>query len=228
MQTTKWGKEGWCFLESIVGQYPEAPSHEDKKLYLIFLTHIGQILPCIYCRQSYQDFIKDLPIIYFLESGKTLRYWLYLIHNKVNDKLRKQGYLHTPNPSYDEIVNKYKITWKGQPCQWDFLYSVIFNYAVEPTIIDRGNYLLFFQLLKKLMPNNKIRPVYERYYDLMPIGQALRCRDTMISWFYKLQTEIYTNLGISQIPYAKLCEKYEGFRASCNKVPTNSCRLPNK
>ena len=48
------------------------------------------MLPCRYCRDSYQDFIKqpgsELTKI-TMKNRKNLVTWLYHIHNKVNKKL---------------------------------------------------------------------------------------------------------------------------------------------
>jgi hypothetical protein len=62
------------------------------------------------------------PVENALRSKVTLSKWLWRIHNKVNDKLREQGLLHTPNPSYEEVKELYASN-EGQE-GWDFLFSI--------------------------------------------------------------------------------------------------------
>jgi len=107
MQVDKWGPSGWTFLHTISFNYPDNPTNDDKKKYRTFFENVGEILPCKYCRISYKKFITELPIDQFLDSRKQLTKWLYRIHNKVNNKLRKQGLLNTKNPKYSDICEKY-------------------------------------------------------------------------------------------------------------------------
>jgi len=93
MMTKVWGPAGWLFLHCVAFGYPYAinpknPDHSNKKEdYKVFFEKIGHILPCRYCRESYQEFIKETPIDNYLDTRKDLCKWFYLIHNKVNDKL---------------------------------------------------------------------------------------------------------------------------------------------
>jgi hypothetical protein len=90
MQTRVWGPAGWLFLHSIAQNYPWKPTEKQKKNYLHFFRLLGNVLPCRYCRESYQEFIK-LPETELKRSVMTSRLtlvtWLYNIHNKVNEKL---------------------------------------------------------------------------------------------------------------------------------------------
>ena len=62
-------------------------------------------MPCKYCRESYQDFIKEHPIDKNLNTRKQLTKWLYDIHNKVNHKL---GVPDCDIPSFKDIQDKYE------------------------------------------------------------------------------------------------------------------------
>jgi hypothetical protein len=58
-----------------------------------------------------------------------MSHWLYEIHNDVNNKLRSQKIAVEPNPTYNEIKERYA-KWAAMPCAstqvlgWDFLFSV--------------------------------------------------------------------------------------------------------
>lgn len=97
MSTKFWGPHAWDFLfTSIIGNYPYKVDKNNKehirlqKYYKNFLKSLESVMPCIFCRKSFKKFIKQLPIGDFLGGRIELMYWLYLIKDKVNDKLMKQ------------------------------------------------------------------------------------------------------------------------------------------
>jgi len=108
MKTNKWGPPGWTFLHTIAHNYPEIPTIQDKINYKIFYSQCEHMLPCKYCRQSYQQYIIELPIDNFLESRVSVAHWMYLIHNKVNAKLRDQGYKVEEDPPFIEVCEQYE------------------------------------------------------------------------------------------------------------------------
>ena len=106
MQTRVWGPAGWLFLHSIAQNYPWEPTPEKKESYKLFFRLVGDVLPCRYCRESYQKFIKGHGTCLddsVMRSRKTLTNWLYRIHNKVNKKL---GYTNTPG--IKEVTDRYE------------------------------------------------------------------------------------------------------------------------
>ncbi len=225
MQTTKWGPPGWRLLFAIASNYPEQPTPQDRLVYQFIFTQISNILPCIFCRQSYRQFIQELPIDTWLDDRRSLMYHLYLIHNKVNDKLRKQGYLHYPNPPFQEVEAMYNREKTYQDCGWDFLYAVVFNYPIVPQESDQYNYYMFFHKLKLVLPYEPVRASYAKFFNSHPLKSSLTDRDALIKWFYLAHQTIARDLGLSQFPkYEDVCEKYEDFRASCNIQKANTCR----
>ena len=114
MDTKKWGPPGWVFMHSIAENYD--PTIHNAKIFKRFFTDIGDVLPCVHCRESYQKFIKELPIDPYLKTAGGLGQWLYLIHNKVNKKLRDQGYPIAPDPDFEKISQKYQ-NFKVNNCQ---------------------------------------------------------------------------------------------------------------
>ena len=68
MMTKIWGPPGWLFLHCITMGYPNKlditdPKHlfrkdETKK----FFESLGNVLPCRYCRDSYNEYIQRVPI----------------------------------------------------------------------------------------------------------------------------------------------------------------------
>jgi hypothetical protein len=97
LSTKEWGPSGWYFLFScIMGAYPVKIDVKNKQ-HLIIKKHFKRLLlslshtmPCIFCRQSFKQFCKKLPIDNFLSDRISLMKWLYEIRNLVNQKLIKQ------------------------------------------------------------------------------------------------------------------------------------------
>ena len=148
MNTTFWGPSGWEFLHTLTFIYPESPSYNDKVKMQNFMNSINYILPCKYCRISFTKYSKSLPIHEYLDSRDKIVEWLYKIHNKVNKKLRKQGFCKYDNPELSIVKEKYKSILEHiySLCQTkdrhdtqdsityicnlgrDFLGSIVFNY----------------------------------------------------------------------------------------------------
>lgn len=111
MMTKVWGPPGWLFLHCLTFGYPyqiDEMNHEHfekKNQYKQFFYYLGKVLPCKYCRESYDKYYKELPIDNFLNSRHDLTLWLYKIHNKVNDKL---GVPNCDIPTFEEVQNIYE------------------------------------------------------------------------------------------------------------------------
>jgi hypothetical protein len=106
MQTKVWGPTGWVFLHSIAQNYPEEPTNEQKMYYKNFFRLIGNVLPCRYCRESYQQFIEEPGTKLndaVMKNRKTFTRWLYDIHNKVNKKLGINYCV-----SFEQVTKKYE------------------------------------------------------------------------------------------------------------------------
>lgn len=112
LMTNVWGPTGWHFLHCVTFGYPQDPDsfNEENEQepgtvqddYYNFFMHVGYVLPCRYCRESYQEYVKELPPD--VTSRDTLTRWLWTIHNKVSDKIGEKY----SGASFDEIKNKYE------------------------------------------------------------------------------------------------------------------------
>lgn len=97
LSTKSWGPSGWYFLFScIMGAYPVKLDKNNKAHLQIksqfksMLRGLSTVMPCIFCRESFKQFYKELPIEPYLVGRLELMYWLYLIRDKVNNKLINQ------------------------------------------------------------------------------------------------------------------------------------------
>lgn len=126
MDTRFWGPAGWRFLNSTAANHTSSPIHNNMKKG--FIANVPYVLPCKYCRASLTGYTDELPLTDAdLVDREHYAQWLYNIHNKVNDKLRGQGYLTTPDPTPEEgIATILASGGEGVP-GWDFLFSIAHN-----------------------------------------------------------------------------------------------------
>jgi hypothetical protein len=88
--TSLWGPKYWEFFHTISAMYPEKPSKLDKKMALIFLKSIGDIIPCPKCANHYKKNLKKIPIKNNLDSRGKFMKWFVNFHNIVNKMLKKK------------------------------------------------------------------------------------------------------------------------------------------
>lgn len=110
LMTKIWGPPGWLFLHCVTMGYPyqiekTKPDHlfrkeETKK----FFESLGNVLPCVYCRESYNKFLIQLPLTdSVLDTRENLARWFYNMHNLVNKKLEiSQDEIPTFRKFYDQ------------------------------------------------------------------------------------------------------------------------------
>ena len=226
MDTQFWGPPGHKLLHSIAYCYTFVEKCEEvnKNIVKSFFSSIKHVLPCIYCRRSYAKYIKDIPLKDFLDCDeKNLFKWVYLIHNKINGKLRKQGYLSEKNPSYSSVLKKYKKFIKSIDgiIGWNFLYSIVFNYpdyGFELSESRRNGYITFFTNLQYLLPCSKIRDIYSSYIGKHPIEKYMKTRKELKRWLYRLEKKINKKC----CDYKERCKKIEKYRVQT--CVNQSCR----
>lgn len=227
MNTSKWGPPGWVLDHKIASLYPINPNLEDKKKYYIFYICVRKIYPCKYCRESYTNFLNQIDINDHLDNNRDFQYFRYKIHNLVNNKLRNQGYLNTNDPTFEEVVNKYKNMTNLYVFEksWDFIYSIIFNYKPEMY----NYYKEFFDNFIVLIPGEQYKKLWENYWLDTEVKkkfeEASNDCQKLIKWLYLLQSSMYKDLGMSMQTFEDIYAKYDSWRAKCAK---NTCRLPVK
>ena len=237
MDTRFWGPSGWKLLHLITYGYPDNPSYQQRLDYGLFFNSLKCILPCKYCRKSLIKFYKQLPIEEHLGSKATLTKWFYDIHNKVNNKLRRQKLLKYPNPSKEEVDKIYENMIK-YPCQipgWDFLYCMIFNYPKDKTSIhfDRVNgYITFFNNLGTVIPCKRYCKAYLEAFKKDSIQNSMHSNESLVKWLYRINCKIDQKMGNKKNNFKKLCVIYESHRAkACSKKShkgKSTCRISNK
>jgi len=249
METIYWGPAGWRFLHLLTFLYPETPDTGDKIIMRDMMNLLPDILPCKYCRASFTKYMANLDITPALESRELLVEWLYKMHNKVNKKLRSQGFCHHDNPTLEHVRRLYAprvarvhhILAGGEnetakAMQWicneglEFLGSIVFNYqgyfanchTSEEKSKIAVSYHKFFNLIPILI-RRLLHPM--RKYKLEPV-KKFRIRNML------QQNEPYSRLKRWFYECTTLCNleakygTYEEYEAEFSRHIVASCNTP--
>lgn len=93
VRTTSWGGPLWHAMFCMAVNYEDHPSAMKRQLYLDYFALLGYMLPCIYCRQYYEECKLVVPLEAFIDNPRLehpVVYWLYCLKDLVNKKLIKQ------------------------------------------------------------------------------------------------------------------------------------------
>ena len=104
MLTDIWGPPFWHILHILSFNYPVNPTEKQKKDYYNYFKSIGNILPCIYCRNNYKNNLKSTKFsMDVFKNRSSLSFWVYSLHNHINMMLNKQC-----NLTFIEIQERYE------------------------------------------------------------------------------------------------------------------------
>jgi len=106
------------------------------------------------------------------------------------------------------------------PAMWHFLHSMSFNYPVNPTKKQKKEYKAFVYSLKNILPCGACRKNLKKNLKNLPLkNKNLKNRYTFSLWMYNLHELINKMLKKkSNLTYTDIRERYEHFRARCNKT----------
>lgn len=212
MDTRAFGPSGWQLLHLVVHQRTEAGP---------FMMTMKDILPCRFCRESTEVFLRDDP------PKQPLTEWLYDLHNRVNKKLRDQCKVDPrvicppPDPPFETVRAHYETLLSKEPDAppgMDFLFCVAYNYTPE----KEGIYRHFFDELSAVYPYDSLRPlVKEHSFDL-------RSKRTVMKSVYTLMKKLTVATGSQKMlpTFAGVYQRYGYYASSCNRGKT--CRNGRK
>jgi hypothetical protein len=228
MNTQQWGKPFWFFLDGLSCKY----TLKKKRTYEAFFDLLRDMLPCIYCRISYAQFIQEAPITKYLYEEDGCVKWIYDIHEKVNDKLRKQGY---------KSGNKKKLTTFKRELQCfnesdkrfiDSFWLVLFTTAFIYESHKKTKYINFLKLLSDILPNGKLKTCFNKSLckNINYMKKCLKSQYTYIKLIYKIYSDICPEIKHRTTNFKTVYTYYNNMRAGCGKVGNKgpSCRLPFK
>lgn len=104
--TKVWGGPAWVANHAITFGYPVEPTDVDKQNYKDYFFALGNVLPCKYCRESYNVFIRQGDTAMKdedLTNRRSLTEWFYRLHEAVNKKLDTDYYI-----TYEDVEERYE------------------------------------------------------------------------------------------------------------------------
>ena len=97
-----WGPYWWGVIHLTTLSYPAMPTQEDKNAIRTFVETISKVLPCLNCRQNFNEHIKKIPLTdEILATNTTLIQWGIDMHNEVNKMLGK------PSITISDVIDIY-------------------------------------------------------------------------------------------------------------------------
>jgi len=145
-----WGPYAWHLLHRVAINNMEEIAIEDRHFYYIFYTSFIFILPCIVCREHYDDIITHInPIKEYKISREYIIDWINTTHNEVNSMLDKPVINREDGINYHKKTDNSKIFY--------FIYGVFSNLNNNISIFDYDQIYNFFIALSHLYPDDKIK-----------------------------------------------------------------------
>jgi|TARA_Y100000992_G_C21274337_1_gene499002 hypothetical protein len=105
------------------------------------------------------------------------------------------------------------------PSLWHSLHTVSFNYPLNPSMDDKKRYRQFILQLKYVLPCKYCRINLKQNFKCLPLQMKdMNNRETFSRYIYQLHELVNKMLGKkSGLSYEQVRERYEHFRARCNK-----------
>lgn len=209
IDTRFWGPSGWQLFHwiSFRSEHPEE-----------VLKIMKDVLPCKFCRKSTSEFVSGMPLT--SNPGK----WLYDLHNKVNHKLRTQCKGDKavvdpgPDPSFEDVKQKYETMKLTDVLGRDFLFSVAANYPEKPSGEEKATQQKFMDALAKVYPLK----------ELFRFPANLNSRKSYMKWMYsflkrvadkvKVPIPSYRGYVMRAMYYTSGCENKTYKGKTCRRI----------
>lgn len=124
-QTYIWGPVVWTILHILSFSYPHKPTILQKNQFKQLFLSIGNILPCKYCRDNFQENIQHTGFYQYdvFQSRDTFSRYVYKLHNYVTIRVNN--------------INNYKLTYDETKLYYDTIINPINFYQTKIVIIPK-------------------------------------------------------------------------------------------
>ena len=173
--TKIWGEPGWTFNHAVTFGYPIEPTAQQREDYRAYFMSLGKVLPCRYCRESYEKFVCEGPTKLTnksLANRKSLTRWFYDVHNAVNNKL-EIDYAVTyedvaeRNESFRAKCGKPSLTAKGCVAPLDYkAFSFKKLYYTEAPVVSLAKVRPFVMIARQ-------RGIDHRFFAFTELAELL-------------------------------------------------------
>jgi hypothetical protein len=103
MPSNIWGPKYWKLFHIVSSYYPVHPDNIDKKMGMLFIRTIAEIIPCHKCATHYRDKMQKIKIKNHVQSREEYMKWFVKIHNATNLSLKKKKV--SVKDAFDKIHN---------------------------------------------------------------------------------------------------------------------------
>ena len=90
MKPDVWGSTYWVYLHLLSISFPDQPSDHEKINLKKFLKIFPETIPCVKCKTHFIKNLKQYDLDKMLKNKKTFMEFIWILHNNVNDLLKKQ------------------------------------------------------------------------------------------------------------------------------------------
>lgn len=149
MNTRIFGPIAWTVLQSLPRMWPRDKRLEEylQESACVVMYSMAVVLPCRYCRESYRRFIQLIDIRKWLQNEDRsvtplrpgdVEYWLYLLHNLVNQKLDRR-WERNKDAVYDGRVREDERGYMDTLFDWLFILFMNYEDLVNDRHKDAGD-----------------------------------------------------------------------------------------
>lgn len=204
MDPTIWGPPLWRIMSDVAFKADRMPL-EQKNWARLFFHALVFLLPCIYCRQSFRDYMISWPP----EKYSSMLEWVHMIHNQVNKKLQKPASSHL---SYTYFVRRMNAATHASSADevFDFCFVLGMNY--DPEDKHKRKYMgLLHAILPQVIPYQVLREILDR----KPLTSAsLTSAEVYLTWLYEKRIQYSKRLRLpAPPPLSQLLLRYSNVKA---------------
>lgn len=221
VRTKDFGPYAWRVLEAMANQYDEMPSTRLRYVFGQFLYLLGFLLPCVFCRVSYREFISglnpntDISSMLKLNRAKLL---IYNLHECVNEKLYQQSLEQpSPKPRVRLDFSEVKFGTTETKCFWEafliFMGYVMCDYreSIRHYLID---FITCIQEFLTLTDSYYVTAFNEGLHRVTFQWDKLESRLRDI-WFMFQPLTKYWQFDIDETRFRNICQ--QGIVTKCVK-----------
>ena len=154
MKKKEWGPLIWNFLHTLSVKIKEESFESQKKNLLDIFRMIISTLPCPYCSQHALSLFKNANKRFIVDKISFIDF-IYVFHNQVNRKLKKESY------PKDFIIKKYE---KNDLLRCLDDLKNVYNYKsnnLRLMLVNNGNKQILNKVAKKILDNKEHYHLYK-------------------------------------------------------------------
>lgn len=157
---SKWQNRTWYIFHAYAFEYPNDPNENDKLLARLFYENIFiKFIACDYCKKHYMEMLKYNEVQ--TENKNTLFKWTVDIHNKVNQRLKKDIM------EWKDIYKWFEYGFVGLPKNKEIMMELNQFLSNEKLIKEYYKYNIKKQKIKNVKRNDI--SMFEKIY-LLPFA----------------------------------------------------------